>query len=69
VRRRRVLFLGFLSGLFAATAFVRRGAARRRDRADLYFADGSMISLAPDSGDAQRLLPVARELIRAARGA
>ena len=36
---------------------------RRGQRVDLYFEDGSMISLEGDSSDAQRLLPVARDLL------
>jgi hypothetical protein len=44
----------------------RRGR-RRRERVDLYFEDGSMISLAGDSAEAQVLIPYAREALRAAR--
>jgi hypothetical protein len=38
-----------------------------RDRVDLYFADGSMISIAGDSPEASRLIPLARDAIRFAR--
>ncbi len=67
MQRKPLALLGFVTGLFAVTAFIRRGATRRRERADLYFADGSMVSLPSESADAQRLLPLARELLRAAR--
>ena len=67
MRRRALAFLGFLTGLFAVTAFIRRGTTRRRERADLYFADGSMVSLTDSAADAQRLLPLAREFLTAAR--
>jgi hypothetical protein len=67
MRRRTLALVGFFTGLFAVTAFIRRGTTRRRERADLYFADGSMVSLPSDSAEAQRLLPLARDLLRAAR--
>jgi hypothetical protein len=40
---------------------------RRRGRIDLYFEDGSMISLAGDSPDAAALLPHAADALRAVR--
>jgi hypothetical protein len=40
---------------------------RRRSRIDLYFEDGSMISLAGDSPDAGVLLPHAADALRAVR--
>jgi hypothetical protein len=67
MRRRALAFLGFLTGLFAVTAFIRRGTNRTREHVDLYFGDGSMVSLSNGSADAQRLLPIARELLRTAR--
>ena len=45
--------------------YARRG--RRAERVDLYFPDGSMISVEGDSPQAARLLPLARDAIRAAR--
>ena len=39
------------------------------ERADLYFEDGSMLSLTNGSPGAERLLPLAREVIRTARTA
>jgi hypothetical protein len=49
----------------AGVAYGRR--RRRRSRIDLYFEDGSMISLAGDSPDAAVLLPHAADALRAVR--
>jgi hypothetical protein len=46
----------------------RRRSARRRERVDLYFADGSMVSLEQGSLEADRLLPLAHGVLGAARG-
>ena len=66
--RHRVL-TGFLLtiGSLAGTVFYRRRAARRRERVDVYFDDGSMVSLVEGSPEAATLLPVAREVLAAAR--
>ena len=63
---RRVV-TGFLlaAGSVAGSLLVRRRAARRRERVDLYADDGSMQSFADDSPEAARLLPIARELFPA----
>jgi hypothetical protein len=52
-------------GSLAASALVRRRAARRRERVDLYGEDGSMNSFAEGSLEADRLLPIAHELLAA----
>jgi hypothetical protein len=65
MRRSLAAALGVLGGLLAGAAFIRRQAAQR-DRADLYFEDGSMLSLTNGSPGAERLLPLAREVIRSA---
>jgi hypothetical protein len=65
---RRLLGLASLAGVaLAATAFVRRGAGRRRERVDLYYEDGSMVSLPEGSPGAGRLLALGRETLRAAQ--
>jgi hypothetical protein len=66
MRRSVAAILGVLGGLLAGAAFVRRHAAQR-DRADLYFEDGSMLSLTNGSPGAHRLLPAAREILRQAQ--
>jgi hypothetical protein len=52
--------------MLAGAAFIRRQGVSR-ERADLYFEDGSMLSLTNGSPGAARLLPLAREVIRNAR--
>ncbi len=60
--RPRTLVL-LAGGAVAATIVVRRALRGSDERVDLYFEDGSMISLEGDSAEAQRLLPVARDLL------
>ena len=55
-----------LAAALAAVVFRRR-AERRRERVDLYYEDGSMVSLPEGSADADRLLPLAREILQTAR--
>ena len=66
--RRRVL-TGFLLtvGALAGTVFYRRRAARRRERVDVYYEDGSMVSLAEGSPEAATVLPLARRILDTAR--
>jgi hypothetical protein len=54
------------AGSVAGSVLWRRRAARRRERVDLYFEDGSMVSLVEGSAAAQRLLPIARDVLRTA---
>jgi hypothetical protein len=67
--RPRKLVTGILlaAGSLAGSVLYRRRAGRRRERVDLYFEDGSMVSLTEGYPDADRLLPVAREILGAAR--
>jgi hypothetical protein len=67
--RRRSFLTGFLlaAGSAAGTVLYRRRAARRRERVELYFGDGSMVSLTQGSPGADRLLGHARELLAASR--
>jgi hypothetical protein len=62
---KRRLWVGVMvgAGSFAGTIFYRRRSARNRTRVDLYFDDGSMLSLAAGSPDADRLLPIAHDLL------
>jgi hypothetical protein len=65
---RRLLGLGALIGFALVVAsFVRRGAGRRRERVDLYYDDGSMVSLPDGSPESERLLALGRDALRAAR--
>ncbi|HVD65874.1 MAG TPA: hypothetical protein VNB65_03155 [Gaiellaceae bacterium] len=47
---------------------MRTKSAVEREHVDVYFADGSMVSLEPGSMDGDRLLPLARRALAAARG-
>ena len=63
----RKLVTGVLlaAGSLAGSVLVRRRAARRQSRVDLYGEDGSMHSFTEGSAEADRLLPIARELLQA----
>ena len=64
--RNTAALLGLVGGALVGAAFIRRRAGQR-ERADLYFEDGSMLSLTNGSADAERLIPLAREIIRSTR--
>jgi hypothetical protein len=66
MRRSAAAVLGVVGGLLAGAAFIRRQTAQR-ERADLYYEDGSMLSLTNGSPGADRLLPLAREVLRKSR--
>jgi hypothetical protein len=66
MRRSAAALLGIAGGMLAGAAFVRRRSARQ-ERVDLYYEDGSMVSLSNGSPDAERLLPLAREILRRSR--
>jgi hypothetical protein len=66
MRRSSAAILGIVGGMVAGAVFIRRQAAQR-DRVDLYYADGSMLSLTNGAPGADRLLPLAREILRTAR--
>ena len=63
MRRSAALVVGVVGGMLAGAAFFRRQTAHR-ERVDLYFEDGSMLSLTDGSPGAARLLPLAREILR-----
>jgi hypothetical protein len=67
MKRRLLALVGFVLGVLVTTFVYRRSAGRRRDRLDVYFDDGSMVSFVEGSSEAERLLPVARELLTTAR--
>ncbi|HEX3806086.1 MAG TPA: hypothetical protein VHV52_04810 [Gaiellaceae bacterium] len=64
---RRKLVTGVLlaAGSLAGSVLVRRRAARRQARVDLYATDGSMHSYTEGTPEAERLLPIANELLSA----
>lgn len=63
----RKLVTGVLlaAGSVAGSLLVRRRAARRRERVDVYGEDGTVQSYAEDSAEAARLLAIAHELFPA----
>jgi len=66
MRRSAAAILGVVGGMVTGAAFIRRRSVRH-ERVDLYYEDGSMVSLSNGSPDAERLLPLAREILRSAR--
>jgi hypothetical protein len=66
MRRSAAAVAGLVGGLLVGAAFIRRQTAQR-DRADLYYEDGSMLSLSNGSPGAEQLLPLAREVLRKSR--
>jgi hypothetical protein len=66
MRRSAAAVLGIVGGMIAGAAFIRRQTAQR-ERVDLYYADGSMISLTNGAPGADRILPLARDILRTAQ--
>ena len=67
MRRRLLALAGFASGALAGTAAYRRFVGGSRERLDVYFDDGSFVTFAGSSPEAARLLPLARQVLLAAR--
>jgi hypothetical protein len=65
--RSRNVLTGMLlgAGSLAGTLLFRRRLARRRERVDVYFANGSMLSLARP-GEAEAMLRRARRILELA---
>jgi hypothetical protein len=66
MRRKLLGLLGFGTGVFAGGVLYRRSNGRRRDRIDVYFDDGSMVSFVEGSPEAERLLPAVRDVLGSA---
>ncbi|MGN6798391.1 MAG: hypothetical protein ACTHKS_09595 [Gaiellaceae bacterium] len=64
-RRKVVTGVLLAAGSLAGSVLVRRRAARRQARVDLYATDGSMHSFPEGTPEADRLLPIAHELLAA----
>jgi hypothetical protein len=69
MRRRLLALAGFASGALAGTAAYRRWSAGGRGRVDVYFEDGSFVTFVAGSAEAERLLPLARQVLAAGRHA
>jgi len=64
-RRKVVTGVLLATGSLAGSVLLRRRAARRRERVDLYAENGSMVSHAEGSPEAERLLAIAHTLFPA----
>ena len=64
--RRSLLALGAVVGSLLGIGLYDR-LFRKQQRIDLYFEDGSMVSLAGDSPEAALVIPYAREALRVAQ--
>jgi hypothetical protein len=65
MRRHRLLAgVALAASLAAAVLFRRR--SRRRDRVEVYFDDGSTVSLDEGSPEASTVLPLARRMLETA---
>jgi len=62
---RRKVITGVLlaAGSVAGSLLVRRRAARKQAHVDLYGADGTMHSFTEGTPEAERLLPIANDLL------
>ena len=67
MRRKSLALVGFASGALAATAVYRRWFGGSQERLDVYFDDGSFVTFGAGSPEAGRLLPLARQVLVAAR--
>jgi hypothetical protein len=67
MRRRLFALAGLASGALAGTAAYRRWFGGSRERLDLYFDDGSFVTFDAGSAEAARLLPLAHQVLAAAR--
>jgi hypothetical protein len=67
MKRKFLTVFGFASGIVAGSVIFRRSFAKPRDRVDVYFDDGSMVSFVEGSLEAEKLLPVAVDVLAAAQ--
>jgi len=67
MKRKFLTVLGFASGIVAGSVVYRRSFAKQREHVDVYFDDGSMVSFVDGSPEAEKLLPVAGNVLAAAR--
>jgi hypothetical protein len=63
MRRRLLRVSGLVSSLLAGAVVVRRLLEGRRGRVDVHFDDGSFITFVEGSQEADRLLPLARQIL------
>ena len=66
-RRKAVAGAALVAGSLAGMVALRRRSSRRRERVDVYFEDGSMVSLADGAPEASTVLPLARRVLETTR--
>jgi hypothetical protein len=66
-RRKVVMGVVLAVGSLAGVVALRRRSSRRRDRVDVYFEDGSMVSLSDGAPEASTVLPLARRVLETTR--
>jgi hypothetical protein len=59
----RLVALTLAAGSLAGTVLLKRRRTRHQTRVDLYFEDGSMLSLGEDSPEAMAIVPAARDVL------
>jgi hypothetical protein len=64
IRHKAIAALAVAGG---ALLVWRRRSGKRAEKVDLYYDDGSMVTLAAGSDEGDRLLPLARRVLAAAR--
>jgi hypothetical protein len=69
MRRRLLTLAGFASGALAGTAIYRHWFGSRKEQLEVYFDDGSFVTFDGGSPQAARLLPLAKQVLTAARRA
>jgi hypothetical protein len=67
MKKRLLALLGFTTGILAGSVVFRRLFGKRKDRVEVYFDDGSMVSYVDGSPEATSLLEAARDALAAAR--
>jgi len=67
MKRRLLGLLGFATGILAGSVVLRRRFRKPRDRVEVYFDDGAMISYVEGAPEAATLLDAARDALRAVR--
>jgi hypothetical protein len=65
--RRLLGFLMLVGVAFAGVVVYRRRFMSRKERVDLYYEDDSLVSYEQGSDGADTLLPLAHDVLRAAR--
>ena len=67
MKRRLAAAAVAVGSVLGAAALWRRRSGAGKDRADVYFADGSMVSFPEGSDEAGALFPIARRILAQAR--